>query len=223
MRDTQCERACNWGCQHRGVNTRSQNSLVISLRCPLKSSNITKHLQSNYVCFFFFPPPIFTHFLRPQPLVYDTSCELRGKSRQPPERRESALMRPHGEKQTRGREADVCWQLVCPPLFGSLGKRYPCSPLAPLPLHVSLELEVDLQAAGELEPGPRPITRSNLSTKPHQGAPSRFKEHPNAPGSSTKTTGGVLSVFKLDQGNLRLNKKSSCRATGSLWPCLTSW
>lgn len=59
MRDTQCERACNWGCQHRGVNTRSQNSLVISLRCPLKSSNITKHLQSNYVCFFFFSSPHF--------------------------------------------------------------------------------------------------------------------------------------------------------------------
>lgn len=92
-------------CVHKQRGAYKNSSFQL---CPLKSSNIMRHLQSNYVFSF-------------SPLSSYTSCELRGGGQEKHEDQTSQ----RETNMERRRELDVCWQLVCPPLFGPLRKTYP--------------------------------------------------------------------------------------------------
>ena len=107
--------------KHKHRHTHTHKARSSFQLCPLKSSNIMKHLQSNYVRFFFFLP---SFNLAPfSPLRAQLWIEGEKKTTRKERKHDDETARRETNKGEGGREADVCWQLVCPPLFGSLRNR----------------------------------------------------------------------------------------------------
>lgn len=71
------------------------------------------------------------------------------------------------------------------------------------------------KAGGELELGPRPVTQSDLSTRPRHAARAAFKEHLNSPRSSARTAAGVLTAFKARLCEFMCEFKKKKTARGS--------